>query len=203
MIAKEELEKLYIKEELSVKDISRQLGCSVHKVIYWMDRHGIKRRTISDAIYLKHNPDGDPFTVKPIRTKADAGLLGMGLGLYWGEGTKSNKHSVRLGNTDPALLRTFIRFLVDLFGVKKDDMRFGLQIFSDIDPDEALQYWVAELDVNPSQFGKIIVTISGSLGTYRKKSLYGVVTVHYHNKKLRDIIVNSCRDSSVGRAQQW
>ncbi len=136
----------------------------------------------------------------PIKTKADAELLGMGLGLYWGEGTKSNKHSVRLGNTDPALLRTFVRFLVDLFGVKKADMRFALQIFSDIDPNEALKYWVKELDVDPSQFGKIIVTISGSLGTYRKKSLFGVVTVHYHNKKLRDIIVNSCRDSSVGRA---
>ena len=203
MIDQKKLHKLYISEGLSVLAMSKKLGCSSNKVIYWMDKHGIKRRTISDAIYLKHNPNGDPFIIKPITTKSDAKLLGMGIGLYWGEGTKSNKHSIRLGNTDPALLNTFMLFLTQLFGVKKSDMRFGLQIFTDIDAQEALDYWTRELAVKPSQFYKIIVTISGSLGTYRKKSSYGVVTVHYHNKKLRDIVVNMCRDSSVGRAQLW
>jgi hypothetical protein len=190
MISKAELEELYIRKNLSVQDISVRLGCSVHKITYWMDKHGIKRRSISDAVYLKHNPHGDPFKVKPIKTKMAAELLGLGLGLYWGEGTKSNKYSIRLGGSDPALLKTFMRFLTELFGVSKVDMKFGLQIFTDTDPDEALEYWTNELDVSPSQFGKIIVTISGSLGTYRKKSTYGVVTVYYHNKKLRDIIVN-------------
>ena len=186
-----------------MSDIAMLLDCSVNKVVYWMDKHQIERRSISDAIYQKHNPNGDPFKVNSICTQADAKLLGMGIGLYWGEGTKSNKHSIRLGNTDPALLNTFMKFLIELFGVKKSDMRFGLQIFTDIDPEKALKYWARELSVKPSQFYKIIVTISGSLGTYRKKSAYGVVTVHYHNKKLRDIVVGMCRDSSVGRAQQW
>ena len=173
-----------------MSDIASSLGCSVNKVVYWMDRYGIKRRSIGEAIYQKHNPHGDPFTVKPIKTKSDAKLLGMGIGLYWGEGTKANKYSVRLGNTDPALLNIFMLFLTELFGVKKTDMRFGLQIFSDIDPQEAMEFWTRELAVKPSQFYKITVTISGSLGTYRRKGAYGVVTVHYHNKKLRDIIVN-------------
>jgi len=170
-------------------DIALGLGCSVHKVTYWMDRHQIKRRSISEAVYQKHNPNGDPFTIKPITTKADAELLGLGLGLYWGEGTKANKHSVRLGNTDPELIKAFMRFLIELFGVSKDRLRFGLQIFSDTDPDEALEFWLRKLNVEASQFGKIVVTISGSIGTYRHKNMRGVVTVYFHNKKLRDIIV--------------
>ncbi len=190
MLNQKLLQELYIDEGLSVVAIAARLGCSANKIIYWMDKYEIKRRTISDAIYLKHNPNGDPFTRKPIKTKADAKLMGIGLGLYWGEGTKSSKYSVRLGNTDPALLNTFILFLTELFGVKKSDMKFGLQIFTDINPQEALAYWTRVLGVKPSQFYKIIVTISGSLGTYRKKSVYGVVTVHYHNKKLRDIVVD-------------
>jgi hypothetical protein len=190
MIDKETLTKYYIEDELSMSAIALKLGCSVNKVVYWMNVHAIKRRSISDAIYIKHNPDGDPFELKPIRTRADAQLLGMGLGLYWGEGTKSNQYSVRLGNTDPALLNTFMLFLTELFRVEKSDMKFGLQIFTDIDPSEAMEYWTRELVVEASQFYKIVVTISGSLGTYRKKSQYGVVTVHYHNKKLRDIVVN-------------
>jgi hypothetical protein len=184
------LRNLYVENKASMMEIATSLGCSVHKIEYWMDKHKIKRRTISEAIYQKHNPNGDPFIVKRVTTKRDHKLLGIGLGLYWGEGTKADKYSIRLGNSDPALLRMFMMFLIELFGIEKDDLRFGLQIFTDINPDEALGFWTRELDVKSSQFYKVIVTISGSLGTYRKKSLYGVATVHYHNKKLRDIVVN-------------
>lgn len=181
---------MYVIEKASMSEIAQKLHCSVHRVAYWMDRHQIVRRTISEAIYQKHNPNGDPFKVKVIKSLPDTMLLGLGLGLYWGEGNKANKHSIRLGNTDPTLVRTFINFLIQLFGVNKDDLHFGLQIFTDIDPVSALAYWTKELGVKPSQFYKITVTISGSIGTYRKKSQYGVITVHYHNKKLRDIIIN-------------
>lgn len=61
-----------------------------------MDKYQIKRRSISDAIYHKHNPKGDPFKVKPINNIEEAQLLGMGLGLYWGEGNKANKDLVTL-----------------------------------------------------------------------------------------------------------
>lgn len=183
-----ELEKLYSDDRLSVMDISKRLGCSANKVNYWIAKHGIPKRTISEAIYQKHNPGGDPFTIKPVTTNDQAALLGMGLGLYWGEGTKSNKHSVRLGNTDPNLLNEFIRFLTELFDVDRKALRFGLQIFTDIDTEEAILYWIAKLGVSRSQFYRTTVTISGSIGTYRKKSKYGVVTIYFHNKKLRDII---------------
>lgn len=189
VIQKITLEKLYLEDGLSMMEIAKLLGFSHHKIEYWMSAHSIKRRSISDAVYKKHNPNGDPFTIKPIRTKDDARLQGIGIGLYWGEGTKSNQHSIRLGNTDPKLLNIFMHFLIELYGVKREDFHFGLQIFTDINPDEAMAYWTKELDVNPSQFYKIIVTISGSLGTYRKKSRFGVVTVQYHNKRLRDIIM--------------
>ena len=91
-------------------------------------------------LYLKHNPHGDPFTVKQITSMSDSKLFGLGIGLFWGEGNKADRHAVRLGNTDPALLRTFMTFLIELFGVDKDDLRFSLQIFSDINPATALNY---------------------------------------------------------------
>lgn len=154
-----------------------------------MDKYHIKRRSISDAVYQKNNPNGDPFKVSPIDTIEKATLYGLGIGLYWGEGNKANMYAVRLGNTDAELLNTFMKFLIELFGVKRQDMRFQLQIFTDIDPEFALQYWVRALGVERSQFYKIHITISGSLGTYRHKSVHGVVTVYYHNKHLRDILV--------------
>jgi hypothetical protein len=189
MITRSELERLYIQEGASMLDISKKLNCSVNRVVYWMSKHDIQRRSISDAIYLRANPKGDPFKMKEITTLKDAQLFGMGMGLYWGEGTKANKHSVRLGNTDPELLRTFISFLVEICGVEKNKLKFGLQIFTDISPEEALDYWLQTLELNKSQFYKIHITISGSIGTYKRKSKYGVVTIYFHNKKLRDIMI--------------
>jgi len=107
-------------------DIANLHKCSIHKVQYWMDKYDLKRRTISDATYLRNNLDGDPFMVKAVTSTDQVKHLGIGIGLYWGEGNKANKWFLRLGNTNAALLRMFIRFLVEIFEVKKDDMRFTL-----------------------------------------------------------------------------
>ena len=173
-----------------MQEIAYFLGCSLHKVAYWMEKHHIKTRTRSDATYLKRNPNGDPFRFIPLRDSREAQLFGLGLGLYWGEGTKANKNSVRLGNTDPHLIKRFMDFLIRFFSIKKDDLYFGIQIFTDINPKQAMDFWVKELKIKSSQFNKPIVTKSGSIGTYRKKSEYGVVTVMYHNKKLRDLLIS-------------
>lgn len=190
MIEKNILVELYHNKKKSMQEIAEILGCSLHKVSYWMERRKLKKRKLSDAMYIKHNPDGDPFKfVFPTDSK-NAQLFGLGLGLYWGEGTKANLNSVRLGNTDPRLIKRFIEFLIKFFQIKKGDLKFGLQIFSDINPRKAMDFWSKILKINKTQFNKPIVTKSGSIGTYRKKSDYGVLTVMYHNKKLRDLLVS-------------
>ena len=113
------------------------------------------------------------------------------MGLYWGEGNKANKTSVRLGNSDPGVIKIFIKFLVDCYSVDKQRLRFGLQLFSDCDQQKALAYWVRYLGVEVSQFYRITVTISGSIGTYRHKNKYGVVTVYFNNKKLYTVAESS------------
>ncbi len=172
-----------------MQDIATELHCSLHKVQYWMQKYAIKIRSTSDAIYLKNNPDGDPFKFSPPKTLSQAELFGFGLGLYWGEGTKADKTSVRLGNTDPELIAKFIEFLVKIFGVKREALHFGLQLFNDLPKNTAMDFWQKKLRINSSQFYKTIVTESRGKGTYRKKSKYGVLTVYCHNRKLRDLLV--------------
>jgi hypothetical protein len=184
------LVKLYLKDKLSMAEIAKLTNCSINKIVYWMGVHELKRRSRSEATYIKRNPNGDPFLLRPVITIEDAWLKGLGIGLYWGEGNKRNKWSVRLGNTDPILINYFIAFLERFFSIKKEDLSFSLQIFTDINVDDALLYWTHKLKVTVSQFIRPTVTISGSIGTYRHKSQYGVVTVMYHNTKLRDILVD-------------
>ena len=189
MISKKELNLLYRENGLSAQQIAVRLGCSATKVCYWMKRHGIRKRTISEAVYLKSNPDGDPFCFKQPESIEEAVLYGLGMGLYWGEGTKANKHSVRLGNTDPELIKAFMDFLERLWSVSRDSMRFGLQLFTDCSEREALTFWQDKLKVSSNQFYKVTRTVSGSVGTYRKKNVYGVLTIYFNNKKLRDKLV--------------
>ncbi|MBU0546378.1 hypothetical protein KKA13_03945 [Patescibacteria group bacterium] len=187
--SKKELEKLYLKQGKSTQEIARLFRCSLNKIRYWMEKYDIKRRTISEAIYLKNNPDGDPFKLTYPNSIKDAILFGFGLGLYWGEGTKMDKNTVRLGNTDWNLINKFILFLIKIFGIKKYDLKFSLQVFNDIDEKEAKRFWMKKLGVQESQFYKSTITKSVRKGTYGKKSNYGVLILYYHNKKMRDALM--------------
>lgn len=187
-ITKEILFELYIKKKYSSNKIAKKLGCLEGKVNYWLKKFEIKKRTISEAIYDWHNPNGDPFKVHKIENPEELFLAGLGLGLYWGEGNKKNKYSIRLGNSDPDVIIYFIKFLQEIYGVDKKDLRFAIQVFSDMNIKENLGFWSRKLKISISQFYKTIVTPSRGVGTYREKSKYGVLTVHFNNKKLRDIL---------------
>lgn len=196
-----QLKDMYTKRQMSALQIARALDCSPNKINYWLAQYNIKKRTISEAVYVSYNPDGDPFLVKNRLTKRDVFLKGLGLGLYWGEGTKANKSSIRLGNTDPYLIKAFIIFLEEIYGIPKSRLQFGLQVFNDMDDKKALKFWRNHLNVSKNQFQKVIITPARSLGTYRNKTKYGVLTIYFNNVKLRKIIgeeIEQLKNKSLG-----
>lgn len=185
---REQLSLFYEKRKLSVSAIAKHLGCSEHKINYWLAKHNIKKRSISDAIYQFHNPDGDPFMLT-LPTNTQEGILyGLGLGLYWGEGSKRGNGGVKLGNTDARLIKKFIEFLEKVFCLRKRDLKFGLQIFYDINPEEAKNYWMRQLKANEDQFYKVIVSKVRGEATYKYKSRYGVLTVYFNNTRLKELV---------------
>jgi hypothetical protein len=198
MLPRELLLTLYVEKGLSVSAIARRLQCSESKVNYWLKNRGIPKRSIREAIYKKWNPKGDPFSVRTPTTVEEGVLYGLGIGLYWGEGTKANKNSIRLGNSNPALIKRFIDFLETFYCVDRNRLRFGLQIFSDMNADVALEYWARFLKIPKKQFyPKIIVTPYRGVGNYRQKTKHGVVTLYFNNSKLRDIICRAIDEESM------
>ena len=189
ILSKKLLEDLYLEQKLSSSQIAKKLSCSESKINYWLSRYLIPKRTISEAVYGKLNPTGDPFSRREMSTYEDAFMLGLGLGLYWGEGNKKDPSSVRLGNSDPALVRAFLGFLESRFDIDKSRLRFGLQVFSDMDTKKVEGYWAEYLDVNLDSFYKTVVTISGKVGTYREKTKYGVMTLYFHNSRLKRLLM--------------
>lgn len=188
-LSRKKLDNLYSSGK-SMAEIAKLLQCSVHKIKYWMQHHGIMRRSISEAMYLKLNPNGNPFKIKTNLTDREKILLGLGIGIYWGEGEKVSKNAIRVANTNPALLRTFISFLLQTCGLEYRKLTFSIVCFNDTDPEVAKEYWTKELETREGKFGKIVQIPPQGKGTYKRKSQYGVCTIAVSNSKLKTWIMN-------------
>lgn len=188
MIDKIELQNLY-RSGLSMMDIAKKEGMSNSGVAYLMNKYGIKSRSRSEATYVKRNPNGDPFRVKKNLGAGDLFLKGLGLGLYWGEGDKGQNTQARISNTDPRLIRRFREFLIKIYRVEKKKIRYSLIVFNDGREAEAIKFWTKELDIQRPQLGKVTEIPSRGKGTYKKKSMLGVLTMSVSNKKLKEIIL--------------
>ena len=168
-------------------EISDKTGWKYEKVVYWMRKFNIPRRSMSEATYVKRNPGGDPFKIKNGLNKDEALLKALGLGLYWGEGDKSsNNTAVRMSNTDHRLLKKFKEFLENICGVKKEKFGYYLTLFNDCDKKEAIKFWEQHLGIKKKQLGKIIRIPPQGKRTYKKKSKFGVLNITVTNKKLKE-----------------
>jgi len=171
-------------------EIAKMHNCSVHKVEYWMDKYGIKRRSRSEATYVKRNPKGDPFRVKGHLTAHEKFLLGLGVGIYWGEGEKVTRSQIRVSNTDPRVLKAFIMFLRKICQLQKRKITYSIVCFNDTKPNTARNFWARELKISPEKFGKITQIPPQGKGTYKKKSKFGVCSAQASNLKLKSWLMN-------------
>lgn len=186
---KDLLQRLY-KSGKSMAEIAKDCGCSVHKVSYWMNKFGILKRSRSEANYLKYNPNGDPFDIKTDLSPKEEFLRGLGLGIYWGEGSKTSDHSLRVANTDVGIIKTFREFLLKICRLNERKITYSLICFNNANPKVAAKYWSKELGILPDKFGKITIIPKQGKGTYKHKSLYGVCTIQASNIKLRNWLIN-------------
>lgn len=191
IILKKELEKYYSSGK-SMTQISKIFGCSTNKIVYWMNKYNITRRTRSEATYILKNPNGDPYNLKGINnlSNKEMYLYGLGIGLYWGEGEKTTRHAIRVTNSDPYVIIKFREFLIKICRFKITRIGYSLISFNDIDPKVVKRYWSNQLQISPEKFGKITTIPSQGKGTYKKKSKYGVCTIYAGNIKLKKWIMD-------------
>jgi len=187
-LSKKTLNKIYLQGN-SMAEIANKYNCSINRIVYWMNKYNIKRRSNSDAAYIKQNPNGDPFKIKNNLNLKEQQLFGLGIGIYWGEGDKTNPHSSRVANTDPRLIKVFIRFLKKICQLENRKIRYSIVCFNDSNTDECKSYWAKQLGISTNKFGKIVQIPSQGKGTYKRKSKYGVCTVSATNVKLKKWIM--------------
>lgn len=184
-ISKTELQRLYLVKKQSMYDIAQTLDCSIHKVEYWLKKYNIDRRSLSEANYAKYNPHGDPFNVKENLSLEEEKLFSLALGLYWGEGGKTNHQSARLTNSDPAMVRAYYKFLTTICQIKPEKIHFHLQTFKDNSISQAKKYWSEKLNISPYLVNTSKPIPSQGKGNYKRININGVMTVGVYNTHFR------------------
>lgn len=172
---------LYQDKHLSVKEIADQLGYSEYKIRHVLSTQNTPIRTRSQANYYKYNPHGDPFSIKNHPTPSELNLKYLALGLYWGEGCKTNYQCIRLINSDPMLIKQFYLFLINFCQISPGKIRYYLQTFKDNDICSAKIFWSSILAIEPTRINTSKPTPSQGKGNYKKICKNGVMAIAVYN----------------------
>lgn len=111
-------------------------------------------------------------------------LFIAGLMLYWGEGDKVLKNCVvRLGNSEPEMIRIFNLFLTKTLRITPDRIFAWLLLYPDLVDSVQKNFWAKATGLSISQFKKSIY-IKGRHPT--KRLSYGVCTVYVSSRALKE-----------------
>lgn len=156
----------YISKELNIpkgtlsewfKDIgwSQHIKETLTNRVYWLARKRLaqinKRRKKQWEQWRKeHRIEA----IKEFPLLAWKDLFVAGLMLYWAEGDNNLKNGVRLTNTDPRMIKLFIRFAQEICHISRDALRIGLILYPDLSEEQCRDFWSTYLGVPLIQFHK-------------------------------------------------
>ncbi|MGB8815650.1 MAG: hypothetical protein WCC74_00195 [Minisyncoccia bacterium] len=121
-------------------------------------------------------------------------LFLVGLFLYWGEGSKSDRYVTAFTNTDPIMVKIFIKWITTFFNIKKSDLSILLHLYKDMDIKSLTEFWVKELKIPINQFKKPYIKNSKLTGlTYKNGFGKGTCNVRICNRDIKEYITQSLK----------
>jgi hypothetical protein len=113
-----------------------------------------------------------------------------GLFLYWAEGTKMTRYTVALTNTDPSMLRFFIKWLSAL-GVPQNKLKARLHLYTDMHIEKQTLFWAKELELPRSVFKNTYIKNSDSTKrrNYKGRFGHGTCSVWVGGRDLSDQVL--------------
>jgi len=116
--------------------------------LIWHNREKEKRIKIAKVSAYK--------TLSNLKIK-DKSILELALAmLYLGEGSKKTP-TTSLGNSDPLILKFFIKMICYLYKLDKNKLKFDLHLRADQDQKKIQRYWSKELEISLKQFSTISI----------------------------------------------
>lgn len=109
-----------------------------------------------------------------------------GLFLYLGEGLKTQEYTISVANTNPVVLKFFIKWL-EILGADRKKIRVKLNLYLNMSSDREMNYWIKELGLSRKHFLKPYIKNSKSDKiNYSNSFGHGTCNVTYHNRDIAD-----------------
>ncbi len=107
-------------------------------------------------------------------------LLLIGTALYWAEGWNRDitgkGHGVCFANSNPDMIKLFLRFLREIINVPEDKLRVNIHIYPNIDEKSAIKFWSNVTNIPKERFHITQQISRASKGKRPKNSLpYGTL----------------------------
>jgi len=117
------------------------------KAVVWHNKQKISRLKIAE--------DEAEKTLLKINNRKEIIELALAL-LYLGEGFKKSPKT-GMGNSDPLLLKFFLKILINIYKINIEKIRFDLHIRADQNPESIKKYWSKELEVPLNRFKSVSI----------------------------------------------
>ena len=122
---------------------------------------------------------------RDIETVKEIDLLMLGIGLYWGEGSKTNRGSIELSNTDPRVIRIHVLFLTSVFKFPMSKIHAHVGLHSHLSIKKAERYWSKVSGIPLRQFQKTSMQRSKGGKGERDRLPFGTFTVGVYDTAAR------------------
>lgn len=127
-----------------------------------------------------------------------------GIALYWGEGAKERRHGAlaRLDNSDPELIKLYLKWLLDVCGVAKKEIYFRISLHESAKDrlGEVKKYWLEVTGFPSGHFQKITWKKNKikKKRRYNEIGYYGLLSVGVRrsvnfNRKIQGWIEGICK----------
>ena len=164
-----------------IKLSERQLNKLKSRVQKVLQKGRIKKQKKDKALRLDNEKLFLRKGIARVGDLSNRDLFMAGIALYWGEGFK-NKHEHRLGfcNSDPEMIRFYIKWLEKSLEIKKDRIIARLTLNESYEGRtvEIENYWVKITGVSRSQFTKTFYQKTKWKKQYNEDDYHGVLRIH-------------------------
>lgn len=188
-------------ENLSYGAICNKLGVAKSTLSYWLKEYPLTKErilelrragwskgeasrekfriTMREKRLLKENIIYDKAKLKFGKLSKDS-IFTAGLMLYLAEGTKRDVHRIVLANTDPRIIKFFIKWMTEFLNIPKGKMKAELHLYDNMNITEEIGFWKKQLGFKDNQLYKTqIRKWQKSSFSYKESFRHGTCKIHY------------------------
>lgn len=156
------------KSGFSYNYISNKIGVSKSTLSYWLVNIPYKPNEdtiarmgegrLRSAIFKseqkqKSITEAKKLAKEDIKNITDRDLFMLGIGIYIGEGAKT-QNIIRIINADPNIINLSIKWFEEICGLEKNNFSLAIHLYLDNNIEESLHYWSKTTSIPIDQFGK-------------------------------------------------